>query len=145
MFYAFEDDAAVIFADVHEDGRYLYPGTGAADETGRGAAQGTKLNLPMAPGADDAALRARVAAGDRAPGEVSSPSSSSCSAAPTAWRATRSRTCALRPNSHGLAARELMRARRSPAGTGGCWPWAAGGYNRSNLAQAWNAVVENLL
>ena len=38
VFYAFEDDAAVIFADLHEDGRYLYPGTGAAAETGRGAA-----------------------------------------------------------------------------------------------------------
>src|SRR6202044_3147635 len=43
VFYAFEHDAAVIFADLHEDGRYLYPGTGAAEETGRGAAVGTKL------------------------------------------------------------------------------------------------------
>jgi acetoin utilization protein AcuC len=56
VFYAFENDAAVIFADVHEDGRYLYPGTGGSDETGRGAAQGTKLNLPMPPGSDDAAF-----------------------------------------------------------------------------------------
>ena len=39
VFYAFEDDASVIFADMHEDGRYLYPGTGSAEETGRGAAQ----------------------------------------------------------------------------------------------------------
>ena len=38
VFYAFEDDAAVVFADLHEDGRYLYPGTGTAEETGRGAA-----------------------------------------------------------------------------------------------------------
>ncbi|MBV8974976.1 MAG: hypothetical protein JOY74_07630, partial [Sinobacteraceae bacterium] len=30
VFYAFEDDASVVFADLHEDGRYLYPGTGAA-------------------------------------------------------------------------------------------------------------------
>ncbi len=44
----------MVFADVHEDGRYLYPGTGAAEETGRGAAAGTKLNLPVPPGADDA-------------------------------------------------------------------------------------------
>lgn len=35
VFYAFEEDAAVIFVDFHEDGRYLYPGTGAATETGR--------------------------------------------------------------------------------------------------------------
>jgi acetoin utilization deacetylase AcuC-like enzyme len=26
VFYAFEEDPAVIFADVHEDGRYLFPG-----------------------------------------------------------------------------------------------------------------------
>ena len=29
MFYGFEDDPDLIFADIHEDGRNLYPGTGA--------------------------------------------------------------------------------------------------------------------
>ena len=53
VFYAFEDDATVVVADLHEDGRYLYPGTGTAEETGRGAACGTKLNLPLPPGSDD--------------------------------------------------------------------------------------------
>ncbi|MBF0160610.1 MAG: acetoin utilization protein AcuC [Magnetococcales bacterium] len=53
VFYPFEDDAELIFADIHEDGRYLYPGTGRADEIGRGAAKGTKLNIPVVPGADD--------------------------------------------------------------------------------------------
>ncbi|MHB8473353.1 MAG: arginase family protein [Gammaproteobacteria bacterium] len=56
VFYAFEDDADMIFADLHEDGRHLYPGTGAAEETGRGAAVGTKLNIPLPAGADDAAF-----------------------------------------------------------------------------------------
>ncbi|WP_455217306.1 acetoin utilization protein AcuC [Kaarinaea lacus] len=56
VFYGFEDDARLLFADMHEDGRYLYPGTGAANETGTGEAAGTKLNIPMAPGADDAAF-----------------------------------------------------------------------------------------
>lgn len=56
VFYAFVDDAELIFADLHEDGRFLYPGTGAAEETGRGAAVGTKLNIPMPSGADDAAF-----------------------------------------------------------------------------------------
>ena len=54
VYYAFEDDPSVIIADIHEDGRFLFPGTGAATETGRGAAEGTKLNLPLAPGAGDA-------------------------------------------------------------------------------------------
>lgn len=53
VFYAFEDDPDLLFIDVHEDGRYLYPGTGSAVERGSGAARGTKLNLPMPPGATD--------------------------------------------------------------------------------------------
>ena len=51
VFYGFEGDPDVLFADLHEDGRYLYPGTGRADETGTGAA-GTKLNIPLPPGAE---------------------------------------------------------------------------------------------
>ena len=53
VFYPFEDDAELIFADIHEDGRYIYPGTGFAYETGKGAARGTKLNLPLLPGSGD--------------------------------------------------------------------------------------------
>ena len=51
VFYAFEDDPEVIFVDLHEDGNFLYPGTGHAHETGKGAARDTKLNIPMQPGA----------------------------------------------------------------------------------------------
>ncbi|HQX47573.1 MAG TPA: hypothetical protein PK555_09210, partial [Steroidobacteraceae bacterium] len=58
VFYAFEADPQVIFADIHEDGRTLYPGTGAADEVGKGAAVGAKLNLPVPAGADDATFNA---------------------------------------------------------------------------------------
>lgn len=53
VFYEFEQDPLVFFADIHEDGRYLFPGTGSADETGKGQAAGTKLNIPMEPGASD--------------------------------------------------------------------------------------------
>ncbi len=38
VFYAFEDDPELIFADIHEDGRHLYPGCGDATETGAGRA-----------------------------------------------------------------------------------------------------------
>ena len=41
----------MIFADLHEDGRHLYPGTGAEAETGRGPGIGTKLNIPLPAGA----------------------------------------------------------------------------------------------
>ncbi|MGH9991254.1 MAG: acetoin utilization protein AcuC, partial [Nitrososphaera sp.] len=53
VFYEFEDDPLLFFADIHEDGRYLFPGTGSADETGKGLAQGTKLNIPVPPETGD--------------------------------------------------------------------------------------------
>jgi len=53
VYYAFEDDSDLTIVDIHEDGRFLYPGTGAVEETGKGAASGTKLNVPMPPGASD--------------------------------------------------------------------------------------------
>jgi acetoin utilization protein AcuC len=53
VFYPFEEDPDLIFADIHEDGRFLYPGTGHAHETGRGSATGSKLNIPLSPGSDD--------------------------------------------------------------------------------------------
>lgn len=53
VFYGFELDKRAIICDIHEDGRYLYPGTGYSHETGKGEAIGTKLNLPLAPGSGD--------------------------------------------------------------------------------------------
>ncbi len=53
VFYGFEEDERVIIGDVHEDGRFLYPGTGNSNETGRGRALGTKMNVPLAPGSKD--------------------------------------------------------------------------------------------
>jgi len=53
VFYAFDDDPELAIVDFHEDGRYLYPGTGHAHETGTGSACGTKLNVPLPPFAED--------------------------------------------------------------------------------------------
>jgi acetoin utilization protein AcuC len=53
IFYDFEDDADLLFADIHQDGDTLYPGTGASDETGTGNAVNTKINLSLPPGATD--------------------------------------------------------------------------------------------
>ncbi|MBI4258730.1 MAG: acetoin utilization protein AcuC, partial [Thaumarchaeota archaeon] len=53
VFYELYDDPAVFIADIHENGKFLYPGTGFEFETGEGEAKGTKLNLPLAPGSGD--------------------------------------------------------------------------------------------
>jgi len=49
----FYDRGDVFFASIHEDG--IYPGTGDSSETGTGAGAGATLNVPMPPGAGDAA------------------------------------------------------------------------------------------
>ncbi|MEW8302766.1 MAG: acetoin utilization protein AcuC [Candidatus Thiodiazotropha sp.] len=48
VFYAFESDPDLIFADIHEDGRFLYPGTGGVEETGKGRGQGQKTQRTLA-------------------------------------------------------------------------------------------------
>ncbi len=50
--WTFYDDPSVLFVSSHQ--YPFYPGTGAADETGRGAGTGYTVNLPMEVGATDA-------------------------------------------------------------------------------------------
>ncbi len=53
----FWDRGDVFVVSIHEEG--LYPGTGAVDEIGEGAGEGTTMNVPMeAPAADGAYLAA---------------------------------------------------------------------------------------
>ncbi len=143
VFYAFQEDPSVIFADLHEDGRYLYPGTGAASETGKGAAAGTKLNIPMAPGSDDAAF-------DRAWPRVIAhleryaPQFIIFQCGADSLGGDPITHMQYSAASHGRAASEL-RALADRLGHGRLLALGGGGYNRANLAQAWNAVVENLL
>jgi acetoin utilization protein AcuC len=143
VFYAFEDDAAVIFADVHEDGKFLYPGTGAASETGRGAALGTKLNLPVPPGSDDATFT-RVWPSIVAHLERFEPEFIILQCGADSLAGDPITHLQFTPKTHGLAARELA-ALAERLGHGRVLALGGGGYNRSNLAHAWTAVVENLL
>jgi acetoin utilization protein AcuC len=142
VFYAFEDDASVIFADLHEDGQYLYPGTGSARETGKGGAVGTKLNIPMPPGADDAAF-------DRAWPRViehlerHKPQFIILQCGADSVEGDPITHMRFSAASHGRAARDL-RALAERLGHGRVLALGGGGYNRTNLAQAWNAVVEGL-
>ena len=59
MYYGFESDPDLIFADIHEDGRYLYPGTGARERNRpRRGAPAPSSTFPVPPGADDAVFDA---------------------------------------------------------------------------------------
>src|SRR5258708_34806434 len=46
-------DPGVLTVSFHESGRYLFPGTGFADEVGEGPAAGTIVNVPLPPGTGD--------------------------------------------------------------------------------------------
>ncbi len=45
----FYDDPDVLTISIHESGRYLFPGTGSPEETGRGAGEGAAANVPVLP------------------------------------------------------------------------------------------------
>ncbi len=143
VFYAFIDDPDLILADLHEDGRYLYPGTGAADETGIGAAAGTKLNLPMKPGAGDEdffavwpQVEAHLARFPCAMILLQCGADSLAGDPITHLRYSEA--------AHRHAAGRLCAIADRTAG-GRLLALGGGGYNRDNLARAWTAVVEALL
>lgn len=140
VFYGFEDDPDVIFADIHEDGRFLYPGSGSACETGKGDAAGSKLNIPLAPGAGDeqfAEVWPRVLAFvDAAQPEFVLFQCGADSLAGDPITHLRY-TGAVHANAaRDLAALADRHCRGRIVATGG------GGYNRDNIALAWPAVVE---
>lgn len=143
VYYGFESDAAVVFADVHEDGRFLYPGTGHAHERGRGEAAGSKLNMPMPPDADDAQFLAawqRVEAFvDAARPEFILFQCGADSLAGDPITHLRYSSAA-----HAHAAERLCAIADRHAG-GRLLAMGGGGYNRRNLALAWTAVLDRLV
>jgi acetoin utilization protein AcuC len=141
VFYGFEDDPDLLFADIHEDGRFLYPGTGAASETGKGRAVGTKLNIPLQPGAGDAEFD-DVWPEVEAYIERSRPEFIILQCGADSLEGDPITHLRFTENAHARAASELCRLADRHClgriiGTGG------GGYNRENIARAWTRVVES--
>jgi len=143
LFYPYEEDPDLIYADIHQDGRTLYPGTGHAHETGKGAAKGTKLNIPMLPGMGDKDFFAE-------------------------WEAVVRHLRALKPEfilfqcgADSLAGDPLAMLQYSPAAhahaakslcalaneltEGRIMGFGGGGYNRANLAAAWCGVLDQFI
>jgi acetoin utilization protein AcuC len=143
VFYAFEDDADLIIADLHESGESLYPGTGHSGETGTHAALGTKLNLPLDAGAGDAAfadawqLALGHVAGYRPEFIILQCGADSVAGDPL----THLRYSAA---AHARAAADLC-ALADQIGHGRVLAMGGGGYDRGNLSRAWCGVVEALL
>lgn len=142
VYFGFESDPDVLFADMHEDGRYLYPGTGSRDDRGVGAAAGTKLNVPMMPGAGDEQfleaweeVEAHIDAG-RPELVLLQCGADSLGGDPLAH-------LEYTEAAHAHAAARLLKLAQRHAG-GRLLAMGGGGYDRRNLARAWTAVVEAL-
>lgn len=143
VFYAFESDPDLLFADIHEDGRYLYPGTGAAEETGVGEAAGTKLNLPLPPGATDDDFHRewrRIEDYLRA----TEPDFILLQCGADSLEGDPITHLAFSEEAHAHAAAAVCRI-ADELGHGRVLAMGGGGYNRQNLARAWTRVVEALV
>jgi acetoin utilization protein AcuC len=143
VFYSYESDPDVIIADVHEDGRYLYPGTGRADETGKGKAAGTKLNIPLAPGSGD---REFMDAWPRVVAHIRDhrPQFILFQAGADGLEGDPLAHLRYSPQVHAHAARSLCHLADQLCG-GRIMGFGGGGYNRTNLANAWCEVVREFL
>lgn len=143
VFYAFEGDPELIFVDIHEDGRFLYPGTGDVTETGRGGAQGSKLNIPMAPAADDAAFfraweQAEIFLRKAKPEFIVMQCGADSLAGDPVTHLNYSEAA------HAFAATRLC-AIADEFSAGRILAVGGGGYNLDNLARAWCAVLDSFV
>ena len=143
VFYAFEDDPDLIFADIHQDGRTLYPGTGRAYETGKGAAQGTKLNIELAPYAGDHEFM-QAWPQVEAHFETFQPDFLIFQCGADGLKGDPLAQLNYSPAVHAHAAQRLV-ALADKFAKGRIMAFGGGGYGRDNLARAWSAVLEALI
>ncbi|MDH5485062.1 MAG: acetoin utilization protein AcuC [Gammaproteobacteria bacterium] len=143
VFYGFEDDPALVFVDLHESGDYLYPGTGNASETGKGRAQGYKLNIPMLPGADDRAFYKAWATAE-AFIERFKPEFIVLQCGVDSIAGDPITDMAYSAAAHAHATGALIKIAARHAG-GRLLALGGGGYNLENIAAGWTAVVRAML
>ena len=139
VYYGFASDPDLVYVDIHEDGRFLFPGTGHRHETGVGPGEGRKLNLPMPPGAGDEefheAWEEAEAFLDDAKPEffIFVAGADSLAGDPLTH-------LQFSEEAHGCVARALCRLADRHA-SGRVLGLGGGGYNRRNVGAAWSRVV----
>ncbi|MEM2760314.1 MAG: acetoin utilization protein AcuC [Nitrososphaerales archaeon] len=142
VFYEFNSDPDVFIVDVHEDGKYLYPGTGFEYETGEGDAKGTKLNLSVKPFANDndfidAFLRAEKFVDSAKPELIILQCGGDSIKGDPITHLNFSE------NAHKYATSVLHKLAHKHC-DGRILALGGGGYNRNNIATAWTEVVKAL-
>ena len=143
VFYSYEDDPDLIFADLHEDGQFLYPGTGDIDETGKGIAAGTKLNIPMPPQANDQLFKQLWPNVENFL-RKQKPAFILLQCGADSIEGDPITHLAYTEASHSYATRQLCKLADEYCG-GKILVLGGGGYNLDNIAKTWTAAVKALI
>lgn len=143
VYYGFERDPGLAFADFHEDGHFLFPGTGDGSERGKGDAVGTKLNFPLLPGSKDEAFfecwpQVEALLRRFEPEAVLL----QCGADSLGGDPLADLNFSVAVHRH--AAGALVRLAKQLCG-GRLIALGGGGYDRGNIADAWCAVIEEMI
>lgn len=142
VFYEYYDDPEVFIVDIHEDGKFLYPGTGRADETGSNKAEGTKLNIPLKPGAGDEEFGDALRGAEQFIRD-SRPHLILFQCGSDGLKNDPITHLGYTPEAHRFAAKLLHKLSHESC-NGRIIGMGGGGYNPDNTAKAWMAVVSTL-
>jgi acetoin utilization protein AcuC len=141
VFYAFEEDPYVLFADIHQEP--LYPGTGSSKEKGKGTAVGTKLNIPLASGSgDEHFFKAWEKVIELL--ESGKPDFILFQCGADSLEGDPLAGLKYSPNVHFEAAKSLKSIAEKHA-KGRLLAMGGGGYNLENIGKAWTSVVKGLI
>lgn len=142
VFYEFYSDPYVYIADIHEDGHYLYPGTGYRHEVGEGEGKGKKLNIPLPPRADDGQF---INAFDEIVefAENIKPELIILQAGADGILGDPLTHLAYTPKAHSYATKKLHEISHKYS-NGRIIATGGGGYNTTNVAKAWLEVIRSL-
>lgn len=140
VFYEFEGDPLLFFADIHQGG--IYPGTGFPGETGKGAAKGTKMNIPLEAGAGDEEFFAEFAKVEKFV-DACRPELIFLNCGADSLAGDPITDLRYSARAHGHAAEALRKIARKYC-NGRLVAVGGGGYNRVNIGAAWTEVIRAL-
>ncbi|MCW8830209.1 MAG: acetoin utilization protein AcuC [Gammaproteobacteria bacterium] len=143
VFYNYDSDSNLFMVDFHEDGHFLYPGTGDVDETGCGPAKGTMLNFPMPMQANDADF-SRLWPEAEAFIKLVKPEFIILQCGADAMKGDPITHLEFSQKSYQLAAERLSHIADEVC-DGRMIALGGGGYNKENISLAWPVVVRAML
>jgi len=143
VMYEYYNDRDLRILDFHEDGRYLYPGTGSESETGGPGAKGSKMNVRLQPGSSDEQFEARLSEAARFLAE-SDPELVILQAGADCLAGDPIAHLSLSPRVHSLIGGVAKKAADRSAG-GSLLALGGGGYDPKNTANAWLCLLKAFL